>query len=189
MSLRCLSGTPCTKDGTSDLPPNSPPPPPFEHDTTDFSPYRSAAEFEFAEFLYSKEQMSAGNITILMDLLAAQGEGGSVPPFADANDLHNVIDATQVGAVPWEAFSIKYSGPKPAHNAPNWMSASYEVWFRSPLDVLENMIGNPDFATEMDYAPQQVFDRGGKRLYRNLMSGNWVWEQAVRVFLLKCYPI
>jgi hypothetical protein len=174
-----FKGVPCTEDGTKDLPPNTPPPPPASHDTTDYSPYQSAAEFELAEFLYSREQMSAGNINVLMDLLAAQGEGASQPPFASAKDLHDVIDATQAGDIPWEAFRIKYNGITCAQNNPKWMSASYEVWFRSPLKVLENMIGNPDFATEMDYAPRQDFDRGGKRLYLDLMSGNWAWEQAV----------
>ncbi|KAF8954136.1 hypothetical protein BDZ97DRAFT_1928684 [Flammula alnicola] len=57
------------------------------------------------------------------------------------------------------------------------MDQKFEVWFRDVLQVLENQIGNPDFKGEMDYAPKRV-SRNRKRWYRDLMSGNWSWEQA-----------
>ncbi|KAG6826062.1 hypothetical protein H0H92_001275 [Tricholoma furcatifolium] len=57
------------------------------------------------------------------------------------------------------------------------MTQGHEVWFRDPLRVLKNQLGNPDFADEIDYAPKRVF-LGGKRRYRDVMSGNWAWEQC-----------
>ena len=63
-------------------------------------------------------------------------------------------------------------------SVPPWMDQQYEVWFHDPLKVLEDQIGNPDFKDQIDFAPKQVF-RKGKRRYRDLMSGNWAWEQAV----------
>jgi hypothetical protein len=85
--------------------------------------------------------------------------------------MYNVIDATELGDVPWEAFSVKYNGEIP-NNAPNWMSASYEVWFRDPLAVMEAQLGNPDFANEMGYSPKQVLSWTNKRQFSDFMFGN-----------------
>lgn len=101
------------------------------------------------------------------------------PPFNNATDLHETIDATELGEVPWQAFSVSYAGELPsASPTPAWMTAKYEVWFRDPLQVCENQLSNPDFATEMDWAPKRVFKKG-KREYCDFMSGNWSWEEAV----------
>ena len=59
------------------------------------------------------------------------------------------------------------------------MSDKYKVWYCDPLWVMEQQIGNPDFASEFDVAPKRVFDATGKQQYSDLMSGNWAWEQAV----------
>ena len=101
------------------------------------------------------------------------------PPFASSQDMYNVIDATEVGGIPWQAFMVTYNGVLPKQNPPTWMSASYEVWFRDPLAVMEEQIGNRDFGYEMDYAPKRVFSKSGKRQFSDFMSGNWAWNQAV----------
>lgn len=140
--------------------------------------------------------MSGAKISELMDIWAsfnttisndldADGPPPS-PPFANAKDLYNTIDSTDLGDIPWQAFSVKYDGKFPESGPfPTWMTNSYEVWFRNPLEVMENQISNPDFAGKMDYAPKQVFGQDGKRLFKDTMSGNWAWDQAVCLYL--CY--
>ncbi|THH16273.1 hypothetical protein EW146_g4353 [Bondarzewia mesenterica] len=39
-------------------------------------------------------------------------------------------------------------------------------------------LANPDFEGEIDYSAKQVFNEGGKREWKDLMSGNWAWEQS-----------
>ncbi|KAJ7249322.1 hypothetical protein C8J57DRAFT_1356642 [Mycena rebaudengoi] len=171
-----LDGTPCDKDG-NDLPPNTPPPPWDERAPDDYSPFDSRAEFEFAEFLYSHEEMAARRIDRLAQLLAGLYEG-SDPPFADHKDLYSTIDAIQQGDVPWQSFSVTYTGPLPkSGEVPAWMTETYEVWFRSPLGLFEQQLANPDFKNEMDWAPKRIF-KNGKRQFTDLFSGNWVWDQA-----------
>lgn len=176
-------GKPCDKEGY-ELLPDTPPPPFTERLPGDYYPYNSLSEFELADFLFRKEQMSGNRIDELMEIWAYHqttqyGDDETPPPFANARDLYNVIDATELGDVPWQAFAVKYSGEIP-QDPPNWMSASYEVWFRDPLAVMEDQIGNRDFAKEIDYAPKQVFSMGSKRQFSDFMSGNWAWNQAVR---------
>lgn len=64
-----------------------------------------------------------------MELLAAQYGDDQPPPFANHNDLYNLIDSISVGEVPWQCCSVSYSGPKPAENVPSWMEAEYTVWY------------------------------------------------------------
>jgi Plavaka transposase len=101
------------------------------------------------------------------------------PPFANHEDLYNTIDSTILGEVPWESFSIKYTGPMPDIDVPPWMLASYDIWFRDPQQVLDNQISNPDFNCEIDYAAKRVFGKDGQRRYQDLMSGQWAWDQSV----------
>jgi hypothetical protein len=111
-----------------------------------------------------------------MELLAAMYPD-SEPPYADVKEMYNQIDKIKFGDAPWKSFEVVYSGTI-EDNPPAWKTATYEVWHRDPLCVMENQISNPSFATEIDYAPKQVY-KDGKRQYTDLMSGNWAWGQAV----------
>jgi hypothetical protein len=177
-----ILGQPCDAEGNN-LPDASPPPTAMEHAPDDFFPYQSRADFELADFLFRKEQMSGTKIGELMDIWAAyqQNRGEEMdPPFLGAKGLYDTINATEVGDVAWQAFSIQYNGDIPADKVPTWMTASYEVWFRDPLAVMEGQIGNKDFSGELDFAPKRIFSTEGKRQFTDLMSANWVWNQAVQ---------
>lgn len=125
--------------------------------------------------------MSAGNINSLLDIWASSLPPDTDPPFADHEDLYNVIDATEVGDAPWKSFTMQYNGELgEGDDIPSWKTKKYEVWYRDPGTVLRNQLGNPDFKGEMDFAPKRVFNLDGdKREYCDFMSGNWAWKQAV----------
>ena len=141
--------------------------------------------------------MSAGNIDILMQLMAAWNKSRASkldeefnesehtdPPFNSAKQMHSIIDSIPLGDVPWEGFKVTYDGDIPENNPPSWMTKTFEVWYRNPLEILEAQIGNPDFDGEIDYAPKQVLGKNGKRQFTDLLSGDWAWEQAVYSYFL-----
>jgi hypothetical protein len=113
-----------------------------------------------------------------MDIWAAQEN--SNPPFGNHEELYSVIDSTALGDIPWESFSVTYSGELPEGETPPWMLAEYDIWYRNPRSVLRNQMANPDFKGEIDYAAKQVFDADDEREFQDLLSGNWGWEQSVR---------
>ncbi|KAG1864362.1 hypothetical protein F4604DRAFT_1882080 [Suillus subluteus] len=158
----------------------APPTPPPSKSPDDWTPYRNRVEFETAEFLYTRNQMSAGDINILLDLWAATLlKHNDKPLFADCRDLHKTIDSTPVGDVKWQSFKVQYSREKPAHNIPPWMDQSHDVWYRDPHEVIQNMLANPDYATEMDYWPYREFSTDGNaHQWQDFMSGDWAWNQA-----------
>ncbi|KAJ3505225.1 hypothetical protein NLJ89_g7528 [Agrocybe chaxingu] len=171
-----LDGTLCDMDG-DDLEPGSQPPLSEDGTKDDYSPFANRAEFELAELLYVEEEMSAGKIDRLLNLLAALYD--EPPPFASHQEMYSLIDLIKQGEIPWNSFSIMYDGVRPQDGQPTppWMDEKYEVWFRDPLQVLENQISNPEFKDMMDFSPKRVYHKGEHR-YEDLMSGNWAWDQA-----------
>ncbi|KAG1882265.1 hypothetical protein F4604DRAFT_1879625 [Suillus subluteus] len=100
------------------------------------------------------------------------------PPFADHKDLHNVIDATQLGDVPWQCFSAQYSGERP-EVVPPWMDDEFEVWFRDPRAMAHNILANPAYKDEINYVPFREYDASDDtRRWKDFMSGDWAWQQA-----------
>ena len=133
---------------------------------TDWTPYESRTEFETADFLFKHNQMSAGDIDALLNIWAATlAPYNDHPPFLNHKDLYSTIDATPLGDVPWESFSLKYNGVLPKRDIPPRMSSEYDVWFRDPRELVHNLISNPDFHDEFDYSPLREFDVDENRHY------------------------
>ncbi|KAG2117191.1 uncharacterized protein F5147DRAFT_757948 [Suillus discolor] len=173
-----LDGKPCDADGIY-LPPGAPPPPPENVASDDWTPFHSRAEFETAEFLYTQNQMSAGQINRLLDLWASTlAKHNDRPPFADHHDLYAVIDSSLFGDVKWQCFMVAYDGERPENPKP-WMDDKYNVWFRDPREVTRNMLANSAYANEFDYRPYREYStENNQRQWKDFMSGDWAWDQA-----------
>jgi hypothetical protein len=126
--------------------------------------------------------MSQADMDTLMRLWATTTSDGCAP-FQNHQEMLATIDAINLGDIPWQSFSAKYSGDIPPADPPDWMLKEYTVYFRDPLSVVRSMISNPDFKGQFDYAPYREFE-DGKRRWTDLMSGNWAWKQAVCFDLL-----
>lgn len=75
--------------------------------------------------------MSAANINDLLQIWASTTHEATIePPFSNANDLYETIDAITVGKVPWQSFKVSYGGALPEGWDPEpWMTTEYEVWY------------------------------------------------------------
>jgi hypothetical protein len=100
------------------------------------------------------------------------------PPFANHDDLHDVIDGITEGNAPWHSFNVAYNGPFPENNVAGWMTEQYEVWHRDPRQVVHQLLSNPEFNGHFDYTPHRQFEDNQRR-WSDFMSGNWAWKQAV----------
>jgi hypothetical protein len=104
--------------------------------------------------------------------------------FTDHRDVYRTIDNTPLGDVKWQSFSVKYTGDIPDEGPLPWMTESYDVWFRDPHQVVQNMLANPDYASEVDMRPYSEFaTETDERQWQDFMSGDWAWNQAVRLSL------
>jgi hypothetical protein len=154
-------------------------------DVADWAPFDDQLQFETADFLFRSAQLSAMKINSILNLWAASLIKHNVsPPFTNASHLYDTIDSIKSGGRPWKSFEVKYTGEIPEANAPDWMHASYEVWYRDPSQVFADMLDNPEFDGEWDSAPLRQYNTSGERVWQNLMSGNWAWKQCVSLFLI-----
>ncbi|KAF9231628.1 hypothetical protein BU15DRAFT_68170 [Melanogaster broomeanus] len=146
----------------------------------DWSPYQDQLQFETAEFLFARCQMSAPKIDVLLDLWASTlYPYKAKPPFADHRHMYKTIDATAIGDVKWQSFSASYTGEIPAVDPPPWMLEKYVVWFRDPRQVVHKVLGNLSFTNEMDLSPFEEYSTEDQiRHYKDFMSGEWAWQQA-----------
>ncbi|KAG1741478.1 uncharacterized protein EDB91DRAFT_1237140 [Suillus paluster] len=166
------NGLKCDAEGNF-IDQNVPPQPQTDAPPNDWTPYEN------------RNQTSAKQIDTLLDLWAATLiKHGDAPLFTSHRDLYDTIDATPLGDVPWETFSMSYTGTKPLHDIPPWMNATYDVWFCNPHLLLHGLLRNPDFDREMEYVPYQDYTLEDKRCFKNFFSGNWASNQAVRAYTI-----
>ncbi|KAG2337300.1 hypothetical protein BDR05DRAFT_952748 [Suillus weaverae] len=155
-----INGRICDGQGNP-IPPDAPPPPcPSDHGSDDWMPYNDRVEFEVADFLYRRNQMSAGDIDFVFNLWAASlAAHGDTPPFTNHTDMYDTINSTPLGDVPWQSFSSQYNRilPDDLDDIPSWMKSEYDVWFRDPRLLVHNIISNPDFKDKFNYAPLQEY--------------------------------
>ncbi|KAI6137689.1 hypothetical protein BKA82DRAFT_4334648 [Pisolithus tinctorius] len=90
-----LTGQPCDSSGNPLPVGQSSPQTPSEKQPNDWLPYSSRLEFELADFLFTRSQMSAANINELLDLWnATLLSAGSQPIFKDSTEMYKTIDRT-----------------------------------------------------------------------------------------------
>ena len=89
-----------------------------------------------------------------------------------------------LGDIPWQSCTLNYKGSPPEILGPNgesppWTTADYDIWFHDAHLLIQEMISNPDFAGEFDFAPYQEYSTDGQHWFKDFMSGDWAWKQAV----------
>ncbi|TFK61433.1 hypothetical protein BDN72DRAFT_904104 [Pluteus cervinus] len=183
--------TPCDEFGKPLLP-NTSPPPSTTRSQDDWFPHGDRVAFETAELLYQRNRMPMAQIDVLMALWQASllqsfdpavDDEPASPPFANHKELLATIDATDLADVAWESLQFEYDGQLPSGGVPEWMTKKYEVWFRDPRKLVQNMLKNPNFDGEFDYAPYQRFAGKDGQEYQDFMSGKWAWAQSDEIGL------
>lgn len=155
------------------------PPQPQELNREDWVPFANQVQFELADLVYRRAELSAPNADTLLMLWANSMAGlDASSPFKNHEELHSTIDKSALGDVPWECFVTRF--PEDVNeSAPSWMQKTYEVWYRNPDAVISAMLGNPDFEGQFDLRPYVDLNPDGTRRWNNVMSGNLAWRNSV----------
>ena len=174
-------GHPCDKtgpflpDGAQLSPWNNPP-------HANYAPYSSLESFQLADLLFCQNQMPQDQINNLMQIWAQTLPLGSDPPFSGAVDLYNTIHSTQLGDIPWKSFTVSYNIQDEENCNASWKLKSFDIWFQDPHEVLKSQLAWQDFVDGMGFAPKQITELDTNvRWYKNFMSGQWAWDQAIHI--------
>ncbi|KAF7319658.1 C2H2-type domain-containing protein [Mycena chlorophos] len=171
-----LNARPCDEDGNY-LPEGAEPAPRRETPDHEWAPYEDEVAFRVADLLFRKAQMSGTNITELLELWALdKAKHDDFGPFENAQHLYETIDDTKLGDAPWKCLVTEPLAD--GDDAPEWARRSYEVWYRDPAVVIENMLDNPDFNGLFDPVPYVETDNKDKRRWSDFMSANFPWRHA-----------
>ncbi|KAF8447545.1 hypothetical protein L210DRAFT_3609849 [Boletus edulis BED1] len=174
-----IIGTPCDSKGQF-LPSGSKPPASASSipgNDNPWHPFNNQAHFELADFLFQQNQMPGSQIDDLMHIWASlQEHPQGQPPFANHQHLYQLIDQIMEEEM-WQSFEMQHAD---AHDpsAPPWKQATYQMYLRDPMKLLEQQLSNPELKDFMDYAPSQVFGEKDQRVWSNFMTGNWAWHQC-----------
>ena len=52
-------------------------------------------------------------------------------------------------------------------------------FYRDPVKCVEYLLRQPAFASKMVWGPIKEFSNNGKRLYSEMHTGDWWWEEQV----------
>lgn len=131
--------------------------------------------FETAAFLCRRDEISAGNVNILLKLWESSLAVHEVhAPFRNHTELYDLIDEIPYGDIPWKQLAFRHPDAVEEGTKPGWMEEQHVVWCRDPMQALQELISNPDFKNEFDYILYHDYNSEGHR-FQNVMSGNWAW--------------
>ncbi|KAJ7600215.1 hypothetical protein C8J56DRAFT_999638 [Mycena floridula] len=151
----------------------------------DWAPFDDRIQFETADLLFRKVQMSAPTLDALFELWGASmdsldGETTGHGLFQNNCDLYDAIDAARVGDVPWKCMKVKLSNI--GANAPSWKRKEYDLWYRDSWAVMESLLDNPDFDKEFDYVPYVELDDDDQRVLGDFFSANFAWRHSNEIY-------
>ncbi|KAF8149101.1 hypothetical protein B0H34DRAFT_791595 [Crassisporium funariophilum] len=177
-----LNALPCNINGTF-LPPSTQPPPCAAPNVTEnkcWHPFEDRLAFDWAYYHFVELQSSACKIGKGLDLWLAERlkAGNDTPlPWSKADDMYETIDSIQEGDAPFITVELNYNGPL-GDRPPKWVTQSYELCLRDSRRLLHNQLATTDFNNQFNPKPYRQFDSKGDRIWSNLMSGDWVWNEA-----------
>ncbi|KAJ2921643.1 hypothetical protein H1R20_g15450, partial [Candolleomyces eurysporus] len=147
-----FTGVPTDKNGVP-LPPNTPPPPQFDDNKDPWYPFEDEGGFCLADFLYCEEETPAKKNHYLLGIWALdKAKHDNLVPFNSYAQIYNAINSIELGDAPWQSFLMTFADDSNNLADTPWKTASYKVWYYDPAQVISNMLDNPDFDGQFDYA-------------------------------------
>ncbi|KAF7971991.1 hypothetical protein HWV62_19343 [Athelia sp. TMB] len=103
------------------------------------------------------------------------------PSFHNKDALLDTADALPQGTE-WKCRAVKLVGDIEDDNK-DIRTEKLELWYRDPIDVVRELMGNPVFRDVMHYSPEQVYrDKDcEERVVNEMWTGHWWWEMQKRL--------
>ena len=124
--------------------------------------------------------MSTSKVNTLLDLWASSlYPHGASPPFTDHRHMLNTIDLMTVGDVWWQSLSVRYTGEIPEidprlgchKNTTSGFETLVLLCIKYLLILVLRMV---DLCPFQEYTTDDQIQQ-----YKDFMSGDWAWDQAV----------
>lgn len=99
--------------------------------------------------------------------------------YRNKDELYARIDQLP-GGVRWHCKEVVQEGNLKDDNGKP-LTENLELWYRDPVECIQELLGNPMFKKNLAYAPARIYrDPEGKvRQIDEMWTGNWWWEIQV----------
>ncbi|KZP05730.1 hypothetical protein FIBSPDRAFT_666170, partial [Athelia psychrophila] len=140
-------------------------------------PFESDEEWELAKWLVKntghKQAEQFLKLPIIQDRVS--------PSFMTKDMLLDAIDDLPRG-VGWTYQQVTMHGDV-EDDAGKCMTEEVELWYRDPVEVVRELMGNPMFRDVMKYAPEQVFrdEERDEQVVNEMWTASWWWELQRRL--------
>ncbi|KAJ7582127.1 hypothetical protein C8J56DRAFT_1015707 [Mycena floridula] len=104
-----------------------------------------------------------------------------VPSFETKDKLLEMVDSLPQG-VTWQLERMTVKGDLVSEDG-NQQIEELEIWYRDPVEVIKELVGNPMFKDVIRYAPEKLYEdkSGEKRVIDEMWTADWWWEIQKRL--------
>ncbi|KAH9949208.1 hypothetical protein B0H21DRAFT_688850 [Amylocystis lapponica] len=114
-----------------------------------WAPFISAAEWELAEWVVESGVSQRDTDKLLKTKMVTPNQFAS---FSNNKTFLHTLDSLPGPAASWKLIEITVEG-NVSDAKGKMMRESLDAWARDPVEVIADLIGNPEFKKEMSYAP------------------------------------
>lgn len=114
-------------------------------------------------------------------LTLSQIQNGAKPSYANKKQFLAKIDQLPQGPK-WECDIEELQGDLLDEKG-NPLTENLEFWRRNPVELVQELIGNPAFKDSLRYAPERVLEKVKgrvQRVYSEMWTADWWWDVQVR---------
>lgn len=154
-------------------------------------PYRDEEEWELSKWLIKNVGHNATDEFLKLKIVSShrlRSTTSAHPLFHEqtrqrtqptyTNTRNHLAHLDQLpGGCDWKLEEIVLHGNKKSSEG-GQQTERLELWFRDPVDCIQELLGNPMFASHMKYAPEYLAknEDGTDRIFNEMWTGDW-WHQ------------
>ncbi|EMD33212.1 hypothetical protein CERSUDRAFT_57388 [Gelatoporia subvermispora B] len=104
------------------------------------------------------------------------------PSFRNKNQLFKAVDSLPSSGASWTCEEVTVTGDLMG-DGDEPQTESVEIWFRDPLECVQELLNNPMFEEHMSYAPRKQYAdaEGETRVIDEMASSDWWWQIQERL--------
>ncbi|KAJ7743569.1 hypothetical protein B0H16DRAFT_1859525 [Mycena metata] len=149
---------------------------------TVLGPFRDDDEWQLAKWLIKHVGHTATDEFLKLSIISERAN----PSFGDKRDFFEKIDSLP-GGVKWHCKLMDTKGDLPDlekdPTGATMRQEQNELWFRDPVECVQELMGNPAFRHAMRYAPEKLYADAGEtvEVVNEMWTASWWWEIQKRL--------
>ncbi|PBK87099.1 hypothetical protein ARMGADRAFT_939452, partial [Armillaria gallica] len=146
-------------------------------------PFKDDEEWELAKWLIHNVGHNAAEEFLKLPIIVQYAQ----PEFRTKQQLYDCINELLQGkGIHWHCHEFDCEGDLPDERDPSskkMKTEHLEMWYRDPVEIVCELIGNPIFKEVMAYAPIQLFAdaQGTEQVFNEMWTGEWWWRIQERL--------